>query len=118
MNLITKREVIVKKRRLLKNRPLRIDVILFVSCSYSNMSGIPKRGQIVFFRSVKEYEDHSVNNNWEAEKKLSSTWCVRPREIEASVEEVAYRKFIEGECLPPNSVMFTLANISEVNKIR
>lgn len=105
------------RRRPHRKIPLHKNVILLVSYSYSNLSGIPRKRGIVFFHNLKEYEDLSRDNNWEAEKTCKSTWCVRPVEIEASVEEKAYDLFIKGGSLSAKSVMFTLKNLSLVNKI-
>lgn len=92
-------------------------VFLLVSRNFSHGGEGLEKGPIGFFRNKEEYDALAKKNNWEFGPSFQTSWWVRPKAIEAHVDQKAYAQFISGKPLTLSKVLFSADKIAEVNAI-
>lgn len=92
-------------------------VPLLVSRHYDHGGDGLERGPVGFFRSIEEYNELAKKHNWENGPSFKSSWWVRPKEIEAHVDQKAFAQFLAGKPLRAEHVLFSADKVAEVHAI-
>ncbi len=93
-------------------------VQLLVSKHYYHGGDGVEIGPHCFFRSLDEYEMLAHRHDWESGgSTLKTSWCVRPKQIEAHVDPKVYAKFLNSGELRLAQVLFSADKLAEIREI-